>query len=62
MDHRATPIIDEPQDSEEPWLAAVRRELRAVRAPESLRARITAMLAVERQLSLRWEPDDGPRR
>ncbi len=35
---------------EEPWLRVVRAQLQTVRAPESLRARITAMLAVEREL------------
>jgi hypothetical protein len=32
------------------WLGAVRTALRATRAPESLRARIGAMLAVEHRL------------
>ena len=36
--------------AEEPWLVAVRATLRATRAPESLRARIGAMLAVEHRL------------
>ena len=35
---------------EEPWLRAVRAQLQLVRAPESLRVRIAAMLAVEREL------------
>jgi hypothetical protein len=35
--------------SEERWLAAVRTELRRVQAPEGLRARIGAMLAVEQR-------------
>lgn len=34
---------------EEPWLRVVRAQLQTVRAPESLRARIAAMLAVERE-------------
>ncbi len=36
---------------EEHLLAQIRAELRRVRAPESLRARIGAMLAVERCLT-----------
>jgi hypothetical protein len=40
----------EPEAQPPPrWLALAAQRLRMVRAPESLRARIIAMLAVERQ-------------
>ena len=39
-----------PGLGDDAWLGAVRVALRAIRAPESLRARIGAMLAVEHRL------------
>jgi hypothetical protein len=42
----------------DPFLRALQGRLRAFRAPESLRARIGAMLAVEQALADAGEPED----
>ena len=47
---RVGPGRNEECPPEEPWVDLVRAELRSIQAPESLRARIAAMLAVERTL------------
>ena len=50
------------RSSDDPFLRAVQGRLAAVRAPESLRARIGAMLAAERGDTAFREPeDDQPR-
>ena len=44
--------------SDDPFLRALQGGLRSFRAPESLRARIGAMLAVEQARAAAGEPDD----
>jgi len=48
---------DERRPSEDPFLRALQGRLTAVRVPESLRARIGAMLALERASAVLWEPE-----
>jgi len=50
------------QASEDPFLRALRSRVAWVRAPESLRARIGAMLAAERARVRSGEPEDGSAR
>jgi hypothetical protein len=48
--------------SDDPFLRALQGRLRSFRAPESLRARIEAMLAVEQASGAGGEPEDEPPR
>lgn len=49
-DWESVPPARATDPPEETWLDAVRQEVRRVNAPQSLRARIEAMIAVERRL------------